>query len=260
MLQSSDKTPENKIRLWNIYEALVETVMVLEDGCLVQKNTGNPSGSSNTIVDNTLILERLFAYAFIVLSNEQNVNPLYTYYQDNVEAAMNGDDNTYTCSNEVVGWFHPSNVGRVWSAIGVTTKTPCETPRKVEECSFLSNGFVYSDELGIYLPCPTRERVLSSLLYGSCVDDVRWHLLRASALRIDSFGNEEVRKILSDYIAFLTSNYRDELVGVCEGIPIKEILGIWRDERWIKALYSGSEGSSEFDNRFEFACDVLKFL
>jgi len=50
---------------------------------------------------------------------------------------------------------------------------------------------------------------------------MRWSLLRAFALRIESWPNIECRKVLSGFIDYLFKNYKDQLVGTFyhNGIP-----------------------------------------
>lgn len=251
MLRGDDQTAENKRRLWNLYDQAVHSLVVMEDGLLVRKHTGNPSGSANTIVDNTMILFRLFAYAWILLHEEYlpEKKVLYTEFMRDVSAKLNGDDNTYSCAKDVSEWFNPSNIARVWSSIGVVTKTPCEAPRKVEECEFLSQAFVKlgrdfmpTQGPGVWCPSPETDRVLCSLMWASKKQDVRWHFLRACALRLDSWANIDCREILSDYITYLlNSHWRDSLIGEIDGIPIEQILGLWRSDMWCWALYTGLE-------------------
>jgi len=267
MLRVEDKTPENWKRLCALYESIVHSVIVLENGELVQKHTGNPSGSANTIVDNTMILFRLFAYAWIILAQKlhgssndvaiklANVTDVerrsyagsvfggYSDFMKHVEAALNGDDNTFTVSNYVVPWFNPRSIADIWSSVGVTTKTPCWESRQLKDVTFLSSSFQKIG--GIYLPKPETERVLCSLLYGGSNDDVRWHLLRASALRIDSWANEECRVIIQKYIEFLNREYANTLAGTSEvnGISMSSIREVWKTDLWIWNLYSGQEGT-----------------
>lgn len=244
-LQPSDQTHENWLRLCEIYDNIVNSVIVTSIGELIKKFTGNPSGSSNTVVDNTIILDILSCYAFIRLCREQGIGPSYDYYVENVEEAFYGDDDDYTCSDEVVPWYNPVNIARIWGGIGVVTNTPCEAPRKLADISFLSNGFHWDDKYNMYFPKPETERVLSSLMYGSELDDVRWHLMRACALRLDSYWNIEVRNILREYIDFLWTRFSDKFVGVVKisgvEISMKEIDGVWKSDDWIEALYSGYE-------------------
>jgi hypothetical protein len=245
MLRQEDRTPENYDRLVRLYQHIVHSVVVLENGELNQKHTGNPSGSGNTIVDNTVLLYRLFAYAWIILCEEQGRVTSRADFEAHVEAVLNGDDNTYTCSDEVVGWFTPANIARVWGSIGVVTNTPCMTPRPLSEVTFLSSGFRFDESMGIWMPCPETEKVLSSLRWGSGIDDVRWHFLRACALRLDSYGNPECRRIIASYIEYLNNNHRDQLVGTVSNgklsMSMKEIRGVWKSDAWIEGLFCGRE-------------------
>jgi hypothetical protein len=244
-LREQDRTPETQLRLWRLYDAIVYAVTVMENGELIQKDTGNPSGSSNTIVDNTMALFRLFAYAWIVLCKKVGRATSYEDFMANVEAALCGDDNTFTVSDAVVHFFNPTSIKEVWDALGVRTKTPCFSPRPLSEVQYLSQGFAYHDELGVWIPVPEAERVLSSLLYGSDVDDVRWHFLRACALRMDSWGNPTCRSVIAEYLEYLNLYYRDELVGTVDrpkgGITMETIRSNWKSDAWIEALYCGVE-------------------
>jgi hypothetical protein len=244
-LREEDRTPANRLRLERLYASIIHSVIVLENGELIQKHTGNPSGSSNTIVDNTMVLFRLFAYAWIVLCKQQQRPTTYEEFMQEVEAALCGDDNTFTVSDEVVGWFNPTTIAPVWSGIGVTTKTPCEQPRPLSEVQFLSQGFAYHDELGIWVPVPETEKVFSSLMYGSEVDDVRWHYLRACALRMDSWGNPECRSVIAAYLEYLNSEHRKELVGSVDrpkgAVTMATIMSNWKSDAWMESLYGGRE-------------------
>lgn len=253
MLHSDYQTDDNWVRLANVYDQVVHSVIILENGEIIQKHGGMPSGFTNTIGDNTMILYRLFSYSFIVSAREQNllsatalVPVTRLFFENNVEAALNGDDNSFTCSDLVVSWFNPVSIARIWTAIGIKTKTPCESSRKLSEISFLSNKFYFDEDLGIYLPSPETEKVLCSLMYNSSIQDVRWHYLRACALRLDSFGNKECRKILSGYLSYLNSEYANELTGVVyrqgsDPISMTEIRHLWKSDAWISNLYSGKE-------------------
>jgi len=237
-LHSSYKTEENRRRLWHLYDNAIYSLIVMEDGSLLRKNTGNPSGSANTISDNTMILFKLFAYAYIKLAPEDFMS--YSQFMRNVRAALNGDDNTFTTTEAVKDWFNPPNIRRIWGEIGVITKTPCDEARKLSEVEFLSQSFKKVD--GMWLPSPETNRVLCSLLWASKKADVRWHFLRACALRMDSWANEECNQILSGYIEYLTTSiWRDQLCGVIDGMPIEEIFNLWRSDKWCRALYTGSE-------------------
>jgi len=247
-LKPEFQTPDNKRRCWRIYDSIVNSVVVLENGDLIRKHTGNPSGSTNTIVDNTMILYRLLAYAWFLLCEKVGRKTSRLDFEEQVEAALNGDDNTWTVSDECVSFFNPKEIKPLWSGIGVITKGE-DVSRRLDECSFLSNRFVYDQKLETWLPCPETDRVLSSLMWGSDVDDVRWHYLRACALRIDSYGNKEVRDVLQNYIDFLNKKYGAHLCGDVirqhhDTVSWKEIRGVYKTNNWIEALYTGKESVS----------------
>jgi len=245
MLCEEDRTLETRIRLEQLYYHIVHSVIIMENGELVLKHTGNPSGSGNTIVDNTIILYRLLAYAWLCLCKEIGRVTSRQDFESNVEGALNGDDNTFTVSKDCVSWFNPRNISRVWSGIGVTTTTPCEDPRELKDVRFLSNGFRYVKCLETWLPTPDTERVLCSLMYGSSMDDVRWHFLRACALRLDSYGNDDCRRILAGYIAYLNDEYASSLNGSVtfdgNSMTMSEIRCVWKSDAWIEGLYCGRE-------------------
>ena len=52
-LRVRDRTPDNINRIRQYYRNIVNSVIITADGIIVQKHLGNPSGSVNTISDNT---------------------------------------------------------------------------------------------------------------------------------------------------------------------------------------------------------------
>jgi len=187
-LSHDEQTDENYRRLTALYVEIVDSIIVASAGDLFTKNTGNPSGSANTIVDNTMILFRFFCYAWIMLWRKQfpGEQPCYDDMIKHVEAALNGDDNTWTCDDEVLPWFNATTVSGVWSEIGVVTHADHYEPRELIQCWFLSMGFKVIN--GVHVPYPENEKVMCALAYSHFSRaNSRISLLRAYALRIDSF-------------------------------------------------------------------------
>jgi hypothetical protein len=254
-LSQDNQTDKNKLIMKNLYHELIHTVMELEDGVLIRKETGNPSGSSNTVVDNTLILEVLFAFAFIEICTANNVKFSYTTYVENVISAMYGDDNTYTVTDDYL-FFNPERISEIWTSIGVVTKTPCQEPRKIEDCEFLSTSFHFNEEYMLFMPKPDTNKVLSSLMMGGkgvIQNDVRWQLLRASAMRVESFGNPECKKLLEQYKDFIWKNYKNDLRGTCNGISMERIKNLWHSDSFLNGLFFGLESKnvSAYENTWK---------
>lgn len=244
---SQYQTTENRRRLFHIYSEIVNSVIVLETengiADLIMKNTGNPSGSGNTIVDNTMVLYRIFAYCWIRLCPEEIFLQGYNAFNDNVCMALNGDDNTVTVSPLALQFFNAPNIIRTAAELGIVLTTPSEVDRPYMQLSFLSHNAVVINacQQDWILPAPITERVLSSLMYGSECNDIRWHLLRACALHVDSWANVTLRRILSDYIKYILRYHKTELIGEINGIKMQNIFNMIRTDEWCLMLYVGLE-------------------
>jgi hypothetical protein len=249
MYSPKERTVENRKRLEALYVEIVDSIIVCTNGDVVTKNTGNPSGSANTIVDNTVILFRLMAYAWIELWNREKpfLTPSYSDFVSNVEAALNGDDNTWTCSNDVVSWYNSRSVSDVWSGIGVITHADSYDAQKLASCSFLSMAFKLFQN--VYVPVPEQEKVYCALAYsGHSNRSVRFSLLRAYALRIESYFDPDARVFIAEYIKWLLSTYNDLLhaPSAAKGLDFsfEDVQSVYRTDSEIQALFLGSESES----------------
>lgn len=254
-LHHDDQTPENRKRHVFAYFHIIYSLIVMDTGDFIRKFGGNPSGSQNTISDNTLALFVLIAYAFAKLYFDKfGKLPTYEILIKNVIAILNGDDNNIMVTREYQEWFHVEAICEVWTSLMIKTKTPTTAPRKAEEMEFLSQGFVQIPEApGVWLPLPNAEKVLSSLLYGSTVQDVRWHMLRAFALRLESWTNVQCRLTIQLYIDWMFENFNEQLTGTVRVVPNNpasvsltwaEIFKCYKTDSEILDLYIGREGNS----------------
>jgi len=232
-------------RLRYAYTWIVYSIMVLTRGELVMKTGGNPSGSANTIVDNTLILYMAFAYAWYRLAPPEACT--YEDFQKHVVAALCGDDNTYCTSDFAVGFFHPKNVQSALAEVGFRVTTPCYEPRKLHECAFLSHNWVYNRQLQCWVPVPERAKVISSLCNNTRKNDIRWTLMRAYALRIESWGDEELRPILQEYISWIRRVHGSSLKGEVDGITMEQIYTMDKSDSELARLYGGLESAVDGD-------------
>jgi len=162
MLAEQDRTVDNLQRLRTYYRNLVNTVVICPDGVLVMKKCGNPSGSVNTITDNTLILYTLMAYAWIKTSPPDMRK--YSSFEIETSKALVGDDNTWTVSDVAHEFYNAVSVIAVWKTLGVTTTTDSIEPRKAKELDFLSAHTVFHN--GMAVPVYNRTKLMTSLLYA----------------------------------------------------------------------------------------------
>jgi len=172
----------------------------------------------------------------------------YTNLMRHTEAAMCGDDNSYTVSESWITWFTGEAVAKVWTSIGVTTKCDTWAPRDVMDLDFLSHTTKWFPEYQRYLPVPEFEKTMDSLKMASDNPDVRWSLLRAFALRMESWPNIQARHMIWDYISWVWKNNERELTGsvrLKNGtlIPYSDILNIFMSDDELAKLYCGFESN-----------------
>jgi len=235
MLREEDRTPDNLARLQVYYRNLINTVIITSDGVFVQKQGGNPSGSVNTIVDNTLILYMLLAYAWQMSC--PSAMRSYEAFDASLALALCGDDNTWTVSDEALCFFNARSVIEEWAKIGVITTTDCLDPRPVEELDFLSAFTVFID--GIAIPIYNREKLLTSLLYSRLPGDPAYTLIRAAALLRVGWADVQVRGYLREFISWLVSSYGNVLRDSKEW---KDALSQVPLEEDLRKFYLGLEG------------------
>jgi len=164
MLRSEDQTAENLRRIKTYYRNLVNTLVLTPEGVLIFKKTGNPSGSVNTISDNTLILYCLLAFAWIKSTKGMPEMSSYEAFEEETSKALVGDDNTWTVSDEAHAFYNAKTVIAVWKTLGITTTTDSMEPRVPEELDFLSARTIFLD--GVAVPLYERAKLMSSLLYA----------------------------------------------------------------------------------------------
>jgi hypothetical protein len=203
MLRADQQTQANLRRLKTYYRNLVNSLIVTAEGVLVFKTTGNPSGSVNTINDNTLILYALLAYGWIMLSEDI---PSYAEFEDNTSKVLVGDDNTWTVSDWAHEFFNARSVIAIWNKIGITTTTDSLEPRPAQELDFLSAHTIFYKNQAV--PVYDREKLMTSLLYAP----VQHHtpavtLTRAGALLTVGWTDAQFRKFCREFIEWLMFKY-----------------------------------------------------
>lgn len=204
MLAEVDRTSANLMRIKTYYRNLVSTLVVTPEGNLVMKKTGNPSGSVNTISDNTIILYVLLAFAWLKMCPREMGT--YDAFEAHTSKALVGDDNTWTVSDEAHEFFSGPTVIQCWKALGITTTTDSLKPRKAEELDFLSARTVFLD--GLAVPLYDREKLLSSLLYAPILHHTPATTLeRVAAMLSVGWTDLVFRSFCRKMIAWLMEEY-----------------------------------------------------
>lgn len=207
MLRKEDRTSENKLRIQTYYRNLINTLILTPEGIIIQKKTGNPSGSCNTITDNTLILYTLMAYAWIRTSKKEYID--YCNYEDFeilTAKALVGDDNTWTVSDDAHEFYNGRTVIEVWKTLGITTTTDSLEPREAEYLDFLSAQFL--PMRGVMVPIYDREKIMNSVYYSPKKDHSPCVTLeRTAALLSIGWTDLQIRKFCRELIDYLMQKY-----------------------------------------------------
>lgn len=205
MYRDGDRTPENLHRLRVYYRNLVNSLIITPEGVLVMKLGGNPSGSCNTINDNTLILYCLMAYAWIRVCPNLTESS-YLEFELNTAKILVGDDNTWTVSDWAHEFYNAKSVIMEWALIGITTTTDSLEPRSAEELDFLSAKTIFYQ--GKAIPVYDRAKLMASLLYSETAQQKpSFTLLRAAALMQVGWSDTQFRHFCREFIQWLLDHF-----------------------------------------------------
>jgi len=230
-----------------IYESISYGVLVMEKGEAFWKGQGNTSGQGNTLVDNTLVSYLIIAYAYVVLCNQFNVPCSYPGFNQDIVAALTGDDNTCAVSERIRTFFNFTNVSKVFSKIGFTCT--CDFPdfAPISDLEFLSHKFIFKN--GFCLPLPDVNKMFSSLFYGDQAVDPRWVYLRVCAFRIEVYPDQQFFRMTEKILDFLHRNYSMDLTGYVkldnnsDTISWEDIRALNFSEKQLDELYYGYESN-----------------
>lgn len=229
-----DQTDDNLKRLKVYYRNLVNSLVITPEGVIVMKLGGNPSGSVNTINDNTLILYTLLSYAWIMLYDEDE-EPSYAEFELNTSKILVGDDNTWTVSDWAHRFYNGKTVIDVWKDIGVVTTTDSLEPRPAQELDFLSAKTIFYK--GMAIPIYDRTKLMTSLLYSeTCSQSPAYTLLRAAALLQNGWTDHQFRRFCRDFISWLLDHFDEICHNDVDWIQAKS--AILTDER-LESLFTG---------------------
>jgi len=177
------------IAMCNIYHQVTESFIFTPAGEVCQKVQGNPSGSSNTIVDNTIGHYILKAYDWVVLRYESPCEEDWEdYYDDfsaNVSLLLFGDDDMFSVSDESKDLYNPTTIIKASAELGFVLTTEQELLSHSVNLSFLSHA-VRPDRNGYLVPYLPLVRLCCAALYSQS-SSVLIRAQRLSNLRYEGY-------------------------------------------------------------------------
>lgn len=184
--------------------------VLLPNGYIVQRVTGNDSGKNNTTTDNCIAHLIILFYLFNKRQYEMGMQPSISYILDNAKFFIYSDDkiggfymDKWFDSIEHFKEFESSvyaEFGMVLkqSAIMVTRKDPGQ--RIDPGHSFLGSFCHYDEDNHMYLPYPRLGKICSSFCRKYAMKDVVIRFVRLIDLTVNTFPNPE---IYAEAIAYL---------------------------------------------------------
>jgi hypothetical protein len=234
MLAKRYQTFENRLRIYNWYYQLINSIIVLPDGSVVIKEDGMPSGVLTTSSDDTII-----NFIYIVFAYLYNGGPVdYQFFVDNFMAALFGDDNLNNYSNEIKQWVNGVAYASAMKHVFNITTTNVGL-QSWDTLSFLSHQFGH--KFGMVVPLLSRDRIICSQIIGS--SDPLKSAERASAFRILSWPYDDLFQLFTTYLVQLCDEF--------DYIP-RSLINIEQDIHDLYLSYeniSGSMGKTNTRNK-----------
>lgn len=239
---AEDDRHRNKIRA--LYHDIINSVIVLTNGDVVEKHMGNPSGSANTVVDNTLLLMFIISYCYYVLSPEKtSFSDMYALMVKLVSASLYGDDNTIIVHSSIQPWFNAKAMRDTAQQLGITLTADHWEPRPFHALGFLSHKTVYSPYQSMFVPHADPQKMLASLLHGTKCQSPEWAVMRANAISVEVFWHKSTYELVRKLINWLVrrSDFSDPSRVISGDITCGTISNSLFSERDILALYFSPE-------------------
>jgi hypothetical protein len=194
---------KDKQRLRTLYDNVANSVFVLWDGSLVKKKSGLATGFTNTLVDNTLHNIRFALYT------------LYRKYGKDTESVMDkfvgrffGDDSVMTWTGLDLDYPFFRECGK---EMGLDMTCTLNGLSSIWEAVFVGGQFCSRTDGNVgYLP--NIRRSIASLAYFRKPHNPEKYLSRVAGLRLNTFGSENLFKVVDEISMDMLHAYERVLV------------------------------------------------
>lgn len=242
------RTVENEKRIDNFYSHKKKSFFVQVDGRIFKRDTGESSGNSNTVNDNTLKCYQDACVLWLILTP-----PKYHHYETfcaHVDLCIVGDDWNFSVTEECLEYYNARSIIEVQSQIGMVYTTDCLDPRPFTETTFLSAGFCRRKfgSLELFLPVLDCIKTKCSMIHGNEHKDIFSIIQRLGNMRVISFGCQSCTLWLEKLADFIKRKYADDPV-VRTPAWANSWSG-WLTEQELVRLYTGMESLPVRDFKF----------
>jgi len=243
-----------------LVDEVVCTYLVSDTGEVFRKFQGNASGSSNTIIDNSLILLMLYLEAYFRVYPHDSL----TDFLANVQLNVIGDDNICAVSEQKSAFGMDSVMLVMWEW-GIRPRVESISDNIVGS-HYVSKDireFIYCGNTYL-VPLPTRVRLLAHYIYSTPGDNLLASAIKLNSLMLECVFDDELWAMFytlqSWYIAVQTQMYRWET----EDQPVQNFIASVFPRDYVIRMHLGLELKSvsryKFEEREQCRSEIIKLL
>jgi len=186
-----------------VTESNVYPTVLLPNGYVVRRKTGNNSGKNNTTCDNSIAHKIIMVYMFVKRLREINKPVSLTYIYTNVELLIYSDDKLGGMNLSAFDWETPQEFLDYERAIYAEFGLECKVSSQVHSLkevgqrvppvhSFLGSFTHYDENLDVYVPYPRFGKICSSLVQKYSNPDILIRFCRTVNLTVSCYPNPDI--------------------------------------------------------------------
>jgi len=196
-----------------VTESNLHPIVLLPNGYVVKRKTGNNSGNNNTTTDNSIAHFVIMVYLFTKKLMLMGEVPKLTYIFQNAKLMIYSDDKLGGCHLDKFGFESPQEFldfeREVYCEFGLECKPSTQVwslkepgERLNNKHSFLGSFTHFDLESNMYVPYPRFGKICSSLVQKYNNKDVLIRFLRVMCLVINSYPNQDIFEEAVKYLKF----------------------------------------------------------
>lgn len=208
MLCPRDATHDNFMRIRNLYRELMRAPFVDVDGYVYGRDCGGPSGHKSTTVDNSLKNYMDVCVMYMIITGDT----CYENFKKFVRMCIVGDDLNITVHPRLQATFNHRTIAAASEQIGMVYHFEADKFLPNECCAFLGHEYrrCFVPHLGyeMLFPCINGHKMRCSLVHHNELQTVENTIVRACALRAETFPDETERAWFAKFITHLRGLYK----------------------------------------------------
>jgi len=223
-------------------------------GRLLIKLGMNPSGSLNTLDDNTLAL--LFIIIYALSRQGLSDDEIIRFLEDEVFGKLGGDDSIFNS--------HPllADLPSYAAELGFKAEYEIAPGSPLSEATFFSSGFHYDLNHKMYIPKPNFDKLFAGLYWWRKEDSWRLTLAKLCALRILTYPYPKKFQEIETLISYILEKHDDDLhleKRMDDKITYSQLMSMMLSTEQMEFLWFGLEKAGS-DLSEDVLDNILSFL